>query len=92
MGVSGGDMERQNGNDQRHDRHQARTHHQRNTSGPNPLAVVRVWRRARPRYRKWVLHDLTSRTRWVRHLARAVVQVVPAGALVLLVFGSGWIT
>jgi hypothetical protein len=45
-----------------------------------------------PRYRKWVLHDLTSRTRWVRHLARAVVQVVPAGALVLLVLGSGWIT
>jgi Family of unknown function (DUF5313) len=45
-----------------------------------------------PRYREWVLHDLTSRTRWVRHLARAVVQVAPAGALVMLVLGSGWIT
>ena len=30
-----------------------------------------------PRYRQWVLHDLTCGTRWVRQLARAVVQLLP---------------
>jgi hypothetical protein len=44
-----------------------------------------------PRYRQWVLHDLTCRTRWERQLARAVVQVVPLAALVLLALGFGWI-
>jgi hypothetical protein len=45
-----------------------------------------------PRYRQWVLHDLTGPTRWVRQMARAVVQVAPLGALLFLVLGFGWIT
>src|SRR5258705_11393500 len=45
-----------------------------------------------PRYRQWVLHDLTGPTRWVRQLARAFVQVAPVGALLFLVLGFGWIT
>jgi hypothetical protein len=45
-----------------------------------------------PRYRQWVLHDLTAPTRWVRQMARAVVQVAPLGALLFLVLGFGWIT
>src|ERR1700738_4372866 len=42
-----------------------------------------------PRYRQWVLHDLTCRTRWERQLARAVVQVAPLAAGVLLALGFG---
>jgi Family of unknown function (DUF5313) len=45
-----------------------------------------------PRYRQWVLHDVTCRARWVRQVARAVVQVAPLGALMILVLGFGWIT
>ena len=44
-----------------------------------------------PRYRQWVLHDLTGPTRWLRQLARAVVQVAPLAAAVLLALGFGWI-
>jgi hypothetical protein len=44
-----------------------------------------------PRYRDWVLRDLTGRTRWERQIVRAVVQVVPLVVVVLLVLGSGWI-
>jgi fatty acid desaturase len=44
-----------------------------------------------PRYSQWVLRDLTCRTRWERQLLRAVVQVVPLAALVLLALGLGWI-
>jgi len=44
-----------------------------------------------PRYRDWVLRDLTGRTRWERQIVRAVVQVVPLIVVVLLVLGSGWI-
>jgi Family of unknown function (DUF5313) len=44
-----------------------------------------------PRYRQWVLHDLTCRTRWERQLGRAVVQVVPLAVVVLLALGFGWI-
>lgn len=29
------------------------------------------------RYREWVLHDVTCRTWWLRHLARVVVQLAP---------------
>ncbi len=43
------------------------------------------------RYRQWVLHDLTCRTRWERQIARAVVQVAPLAVVLLLVLGSGWI-
>src|SRR3954466_10204497 len=42
-----------------------------------------------PRYREWVLHDLTGPTRWVRQVARAVVQGAPLGALMSLVLGFG---
>lgn len=38
-----------------------------------------------------MLHDLTCRTRWERQLTRAVVQVAPLAALVLLTLGFGWI-
>jgi hypothetical protein len=34
---------------------------------------------------EWVLHDTTVRTWWLRHLARAVVQVLPVVALCLAV-------
>ena len=44
-----------------------------------------------PRYREWVLHDLTCRTRWERQFVRAVVQVVPLAAVVLVALGDNWI-
>jgi hypothetical protein len=44
-----------------------------------------------PRYRQWVLQDLTCSTRWERQIARAVVQVVPLALVLLLVLGFGWI-
>lgn len=44
------------------------------------------------RYREWVLHDLTCRTRWERQIVRAVVQVVPLAAVLLLTLGVGWIS
>jgi hypothetical protein len=57
---------------------------------PNPL--LWLWYafagRLPARYRGWVLHDLTCRTWWLRHLLRAVVQVSPIVAL-LLVFVPG---
>jgi hypothetical protein len=37
------------------------------------------------RYRTWVLHDLTTRTWPLRHFARALVQVAPVIAVLLLV-------
>ena len=45
-----------------------------------------------PRYRQWVLHDLTCRTRWQRNSVRAVVQVTPLALVVLFVLGFEWIT
>ncbi|MGE3284731.1 MAG: DUF5313 family protein [Pseudonocardia sp.] len=45
-----------------------------------------------PRYRDWVLHDLTTRTWMARQLARGLVQVTPAACLVvLLVPGPLWV-
>jgi fatty acid desaturase len=44
-----------------------------------------------PRYRQWVLRDLTGRTRWERQIARAVVQVAPLAVVLLLALGFGWI-
>lgn len=38
-----------------------------------------------PRYRTWVLHDLTCRTWAIRHFARACVQVAPVVVVLLLV-------
>jgi fatty acid desaturase len=44
-----------------------------------------------PRYRRWVLQDLTGRTRWERQIARAVLQVAPLAAVLVLTLGFGWI-
>ena len=38
----------------------------------------------------WVLHDLTARTWFLRHLVRTAVQCVPAALLALLP-GPGWL-
>jgi fatty acid desaturase len=45
-----------------------------------------------PRYRQWVLHDLTCRSRWTRQTVRAAVQVVPLAVVLLLTLGTGWVT
>jgi fatty acid desaturase len=87
IGVSGDDMDRPNGNDGGVTQTYA-------LSRPDPVRWL--WYTfgggLGPRYREWVLHDITSRTRWVRQVARTVVQVAPVGALVILVLGFGWIT
>ena len=44
-----------------------------------------------PRYRDWVLYDLTGRTRWERQIVRAVVQVAPFALVLLLALGFNWI-
>jgi hypothetical protein len=42
-----------------------------------------------PRYRDWVLHDVTARTWWLRQIARALMQALPVGIVVgLLIPGS----
>src|ERR1700752_2414488 len=60
---------------------------------PNPL--LWIWYTfggsLAPRYRQWVLHDTTARTRWLRQILRAVVQVVLPAAVVLAVLGVTWI-
>jgi hypothetical protein len=44
------------------------------------------------RYNPWVLHDTTTRTWALRHMARAVVQMsVPIALVVLLIPGPLWI-
>jgi hypothetical protein len=45
-----------------------------------------------PRYRQWVLHDLSCPGRWLRQIVRAVVQVLPLAVVVLLVLPAGWVT
>jgi hypothetical protein len=45
-----------------------------------------------PRYREWVLRDLTGRSRWTRQVVRAAVQVVPLAVVLLLTLGTVWIT
>jgi hypothetical protein len=45
-----------------------------------------------PRYSSWVLHDTTSRTWVLRHIARALAQLaVPIALVLLLVPGEFWI-
>jgi hypothetical protein len=42
-----------------------------------------------PRYREWVLHDITARTWVLRHLLRSTVQLAPVAILLyLLIPGS----
>lgn len=44
------------------------------------------------RHREWLLHDLTTRTWWLRQLVRSIVQVLPVAVLVLiLVPGELWV-
>ena len=44
------------------------------------------------RYKDWVLHDVSTRTWAWRQMARAVVQLIPVGLLlVLLVPGELWV-
>jgi fatty acid desaturase len=44
-----------------------------------------------PRYRRWVLEDLTCGTRWARQITRGVIQVLPLALVLFLVLGFGWI-
>ena len=41
-----------------------------------------------PRYRSWVLHDLTVRTWRLRQLVRSLVQTLPVAAIVLIFLPS----
>lgn len=43
------------------------------------------------RYRPWVLHDLTARTRWLRQFVRTAAVLVPFVVLGLLLMGTSWI-
>lgn len=44
------------------------------------------------RHREWVLHDVTCRTWWLRHLGRVVVQLAPLLVLLYLVVpGPSWV-
>jgi hypothetical protein len=87
MGVSGDDMDRLNGND-------GSMTQSRAPSRPDPMRWL--WYAfgggLGPRYRGWVLHDVTSPTHWVRQVGRTMVQTATAGTLVILVLGFGWIT
>ncbi len=38
-----------------------------------------------PRYRTWVLHDVTARTWVLRHVARGIVQLLPVAVVLYLV-------
>jgi hypothetical protein len=45
-----------------------------------------------PEYREWVLHDVTTRTWRLRHLARALAQIAPLVVLIyLLLPGPAWV-
>jgi hypothetical protein len=87
MGVSGDDMDRLNGND-------GSMTQSRAPGRPDPMRWL--WYAfgggLGPRYRGWVLNDVTSSTHGVRQVARTMVQTAIVGALVMLVLGFGWIT
>ena len=42
------------------------------------------------RNRGWVLHDTTTRTWWLRHIARSLVQVAIPIVLVMALLPAGW--
>jgi hypothetical protein len=42
------------------------------------------------RNRGWVLHDTTTRTWWLRHIARTLVQVAVPIALVMTLLPAAW--
>lgn len=61
---------------------------------PNPLwwFWYALGGRLPARYSSWVLHDTTTRTWVLRHMARAFVQMmVPIGLVLLLLPGEFWI-
>jgi hypothetical protein len=60
---------------------------------PNPLLWIGYTHGGKlgPRYRDWVLHDTTCRTRWLRQIVRVVVQIVLPAAVVLAALGVSWI-
>jgi hypothetical protein len=45
-----------------------------------------------PPYYRWVLHDNTSRSRWLRLALRGTVQVMPIALLMLVVLPHNWLT
>jgi hypothetical protein len=87
MGVSGDDIEPPNGND-------GSMAQSRTPSRPDPVRWL--WYTfgggLGPRYRDWVLLDVTSRTHLVRQVVRAMVQIAAAGVLAMLILGFAWIT
>jgi hypothetical protein len=61
---------------------------------PNPLRWLAYAFGARlpERHHTWVLHDVTCRTWWLRHLARTTVQLIPLLVLLYLVVpGPPWV-
>jgi hypothetical protein len=61
---------------------------------PDPLhwLLYAFGRKLPPRYRTWVLHDLTTRTWAVRQMIRSLVQVLPFAAVLALVLpGEPWV-
>ncbi|RBY89645.1 DUF5313 family protein [Blastococcus sp. TF02A-30] len=42
------------------------------------------------RHRGWVLHDATTRTWWLRHVARMLVQLAVPILLLVLLLPAGW--
>ncbi len=42
------------------------------------------------RHRGWVLHDTTTSTWWLRHIARSLVEVAIPIALVMTLLPAGW--
>ena len=59
---------------------------------PNPLLWIwyTITGRLGPRYREWVLHDVTGRTRWLRQTVRAVAQIaLPAAVVSVALTGLG---
>ena len=45
-----------------------------------------------PRYAPWVLHDTTTRTWWLRHIVRCLIQVAPfVIAIIVFVPGPLWL-
>jgi hypothetical protein len=65
-------------------------------STPHPDPVRWLWYtfggRLGPNYHRWVLHDTTTRTRWLRHVVRGTVQVVPLALVMMAVLPPGVLT
>jgi uncharacterized protein DUF5313 len=60
--------------------------------GPVRWLLYAFGRSLPPRYREWVLHDLTTWTWPARQLLRSVVQVLPFGlVLAVLLPGEPWV-